>query len=386
MQATAGSTFPNGAAVFVYQPNGTTIAAVQLYSGSDTKIDLGALPASGTYTVVIIPEGANTGQVALRLVSGASDTLVVGDPAKTLGLAAAQNGRYSFTGNAGDLLSLGVTALTTTPVNGTVYFNVYKPDGSFLGYFSAYGPANWQLPQLPTTGTYTLSAQPPGTAAASFTLLLSSAITGTLASDGTPTHYATTRVGQSGRYSFSGTAGQRFTMQATAGAGFSGSLAVTAYQPSGASIGGAQLSSGNDVKIDLGALPASGTYTVTVIPSGVTLGTVDLRLVSGATDTLVVGDPPKALSLSAAQNGRYTFTANAGDLLNASVTALTTTPSGGAVYFTIYKPDGSYFWSFSASAPATWQVPQLPTTGAYALSVQPPGTAGAAFTIQLTRR
>ncbi len=112
--------------------------------------------------------------MVLRLVSEATDTLTVGDPAKTLTLGTAQNGRYTFSGNAGDLLSLGVTALTTTPSGVYVNFYVYKPDGSSLWSSYMYSPSStsWQLPQLPTTGTYTLSVWPTGTAAASFTLQL----------------------------------------------------------------------------------------------------------------------------------------------------------------------------------------------------------------------
>jgi len=184
-----------------------------------------------------------------------------------------------------------VTALTTTPSGTYVYFNVYKPDGSWLWNSNMYSPSatSWQLPQLPATGTYTLAIQPSGTASASVTLLLSQAISGTLATDGTSTTYQTTRVGQAGSYTFAGTAGQRFTMQATLGPNFSlYGVTLNIYQPSGASIAYSQFSSSTDVKLDLGALPASGTYTVALEPSGVNTGSVTLRLVGYASDTLWV--------------------------------------------------------------------------------------------------
>jgi hypothetical protein len=384
MRATAGSGLASSIAVNVYQPNGGNVGSAYLYSNTDTKIDLGALPASGAYTVTVIPSGVTTGTVNLRVFPYDTGTLTVGTPVPFT-LSSAQNGWYTFAGNAGDFLGLAVSALATTPSNGSVSFTIYKADGSRLWGSSSSYPTSWQLPQLPTTGAYSLVVQPTGTSAASGTFLLSLAAVGTISTDGTPIQFQNSSPGQSARYTFTGTLGQYFTMQATTGPGLASSISVAVFQPSGASIGSANLSSNNDTKIDLGALPATGTYTVTVIPNGVTTGTVSLRVVPYDAGTLTVGNS-SSLTLGAAQNGRYTFSGNSGGLLNLAVNTVTTTPAGAYVYLSVYKPDGSALWSSGTYSPGTWQLPQLPTTGAYALVVRPYGTAAAGLTAQLTTR
>jgi hypothetical protein len=270
-----------------------------------------------------------------------------------------------------------------------VSLTVYEPDGSTLSNLGTAIPNSWQLPQLPTTGTYTVLVRPTGTASASATLLLSQAVTGTLATDGSSTTYQATRVAQAGRYSFTGTAGQRLTMQATLGPNFARyGVTLTVYQPSGASLATSQFSTSTDVKLDLGALPASGTYTVVLVPSGVNTGSVTLRVVGYASDTLTIGDPARTLTLGTAQNGWYTFEGSPGDLLNLAATSVTTSPTNGYVYVYLYGPDGSSLWSSSVYTPrsTTWQLPQLPVAGTYALAVRPQGTVSANFTLQLPRR
>jgi hypothetical protein len=182
------------------------------------------------------------------------------------------------------------------------------------------------------------------------------------------------------------TAGQPFTMELTAGPNPSSGYSVSVYQPSSVGIAYAQPSSNSHLKVDLAALPATGTYSVTVVPNGVTTGYVDLRLVPGATGTLVIGDPAKAVSLGVAQNGRYSFSGTSGDLLTLSLPSLATNPAGTALALYLYRPDGTSMWSGYATASGGWSIPQLPSTGIYSLAVRPVGAAAANFDLQLVRR
>ncbi len=388
IQATAGSTFAGPVTVTVYQPDGsawcpnwTFCISATLNANSDVKLDpLGLLPATGTYTVTVVPNGMDTGTVSLRLVPVATGALTVGDAATTLTLGTAQNGRYTFTGSAGAFLAIAVTALATSPSGGTVSFSFYAPNGSLFGGGSSFGapsvPRSWALPQVPLSGPYTLVVTPSGTRGATLGVRLTQSSTGILAADGSVTQFQTT--GQEGRYTFDGTAGQGWTMQATAGATFTGPVSVTIYKPDSNTLKSASLNANSDVKIDLGIVAASGTYTVVVVPNGVDTGTVNLRLVSEATDILTVGDAAKTVTLGTAQNGRYTFTGSAGDYLGVAVTSFATSPTGGTADFYLYKPDGSSLWTaFSVSSvPKAWQLPQLPSSGVYTLRVVPSGTPG----------
>jgi hypothetical protein len=386
LQATAGATFPNGIWLNVYRPNGSQLTSTFLNSNDNVKLDLAPLPVSGTYTVVVQPQGTNTGTVSLRLVSEATGTLTVDAPATSLSLGTAQNGRYTFDGNASDLIGLGVTALGTTPAGGAVRFEVVRPDGFSLWSASISGPTSAQLPALPLAGPYTLRAVPSETKAATFTLLLSRPLTGALTIDGAATSFQTTRAGQTGRYTFSGTAGQGLTLQATAGSTFPNGASVFVYRPNGSQLTSTFLNSNDDVKLDLAPLPVTGTYTVAVQPQGTSTGTVLLHLVSEVTGTLAIGGPASSIALGTAQNGRYSVGGTASDLLTLNVQALTTTPSGGSVSFTLVRPDGlTPHWSASASAATAFTIPALPQTGTYTLRIVPSGTRGANLTVLLSR-
>jgi YD repeat-containing protein len=389
LQATAGASFPSGVQVTVYKPDGTSLVGTTLSSNGDSKLDLAPLPATGTYTVVVQPSATDTGMVSLRLVSEATGTLAVDGAASSLSLGAAQNGRYTLTGNVtvNDLIGLGVTALGLTPAGGSLQFILVRPDGTNHWVNSVTGPTSLQIPALPIAGAFALRVIPPGTGAATFTVLLSRPLTGALALDGPATTFQTTRAGQTGRYTFSGTAGQSLTMQATAGASFPSGVQVTVYRPDSYQLATTTLSTNGDTaKLDLAPLPATGTYTVVVQPSGTDTGTVSLRLVSEATGTLAVDGAASSLSLGTAQNGRYTLSAvNVNDLVGVGVTALGLTPAGGFLQFILVRPDGTNHWVNSVTGPTSLQVPALPIAGTYALRVIPSGTAAATFTVLLSR-
>jgi hypothetical protein len=382
LSATSDATFSG--TITVSQPSGSTIVSSYVGTNAVVKLDLTPLPATGTYTVVVNPSGMATGAVDLRLVADATGTLTIGAAAAVLPLATGQNGRYTFSGNTGDQLGFALTALTTTPSGQYVSLTIYKPDGTGLWSSSTSSATAWQMPALPTTGTYALKVIPNGTSSASLTVILSRPLTGTIATDGTTTRFETTRPAQTGRYTFAGTAGSGWTLQATPSATLTGYVYV--YQPSGATIASASLPANTSVKLDLGLLPATGTYTVAINLSGLAIGSVDMRLVAEAVGTLTIGAATTTLTLGTAQNGRYTFGGASGDLLSLAITSLSTVPSGTSVTFTILKPDGSTLSWNAASVPTTWQLPTLAATGTYALRVLPGGTASATIGVEIRRR
>ncbi len=290
-------TLPGWTTVKLFGPDsGLLVTGQGISQGGSFKFDFGLLPATGTYTIAVEPTATSTGSLTLRLVSDATDILTVDGPARSMTLGTAQNGRYTFTANANDLLGFGVTAIATTPAGGSVNFSYLTPSATNLFALSTSTPGTWQLPALSFTGTYTLRAIPSDPAAATFTILLSRTLTGALTVDGAATVFQTTRVGQTGRYTFSGTAGQGLTLQATAGATFPNGAWLYVYRPDGSQLTSTFLNSNVDIKLDLRLLPVTGTYTVAVQPQATDTGTVSLRLVSEATGTLTVDGAASSLS------------------------------------------------------------------------------------------
>lgn len=386
LKAVAGTGFTSNVTVAVYRPTGASVGNASVPAGSSNKIDLSDLPETGPYTVAVTPQGTGTGSLDLTLIPEATGTLVLDEPPRTLSLMAAQNGRYTFAGSAGDYLSVGYTAISITPSGGSVMLMIRRPDGIVLTSRTVNSLGSWQLPVLPSTGTYTISVTPPGTSAANITILLSRPVTGPLANDGSATRFESARAGQTGRYTFEAATGESYTVTAIASAGFTGGAGVAVHRPSGPLAGTVNVAPGGKAKLDLGVLPEAGTYTVVVIPPGVGTGAVDLRVLPYALDSLGIGDPPKALSLLPGQNGRYTFDASQGDLLQLAFPSFVTTPSGKTATIILYGPNGSALGNRAIGTSGTWSLPQIPESGTHQLTLKLPDTAGANLSLQLTRR
>ncbi len=372
--------------IVIYQPGGDYFFYGSFGSGS-AKLDLNQLPVSGTYIIEIQSESPTSiGSLTLQILQDAAGALVVDEPPVTMALVAGQNGRYTMAGNAGDYLRLSVTSLAMSGT-GFVDLHLYSPDGTTLWNGNSSAPASWQLPLLPISGTYTLRVIPEdarGVTGATLAVKLTGSLPDSLPTDGSAVQFQTT--GQPGRFTFTGTAGQGWTMHATAGSTFTSSIGLSAYRPNGARYTGTTLSRDSDVKLDLGLLPETGTYTVIIEPNGVDTGTVTLLLVAEATGTLTVGGAASNILLGTAQNGRFTFMGNSGDYLGLAVSSLVTNPSGGSASLEIYGPDGRYLVSTysSSSAPESWQLPQVASSDTYTLRVIPEGTLGATLAVNLT--
>src|ERR1051325_4230344 len=96
-----------------------------------------------------------------------------------------------------------------------VVVSLVKPDGTTLSSTGLCNTATGFMDSqtLPTTGTYTVKIDPQGTTTGSITVLLNSFadVTGTI-SAGTALTATTTTPGQNALYTFSGTAGQQFSI------------------------------------------------------------------------------------------------------------------------------------------------------------------------------
>jgi hypothetical protein len=393
LRATTAASFPSGVQVNAYAPDGRLVGGGTLYSNNDVKWALGTgylqlLPVTGPYMVVVTPGASDTGTVSLALIREQTGTLGFTDPAQQVTLSSAQNGRYTFRGNQGDLLSLAVPSFQNNPPGGNMAVLVLRANGDWFWLDYVGGPWSFQLPQLPASENYTMRFMPSGTRASTFTVLMSSPLTGALTVDGAATQYQTTRPGQTGRYTFAGTVGQGLTLRVTVGATFPSGVQVYAYKPDGTQVGGATLYNNSDVKLSLGTgaglLPASGTYAVVVTPGATDTGTVSLTLLSEATGTLVVGATPQQIQLSTAQNGRFAFSGNQGDLLSIGVPSFQNSPPGGDMAVQVLRANGDWFWLDYLGGPWSFQLPQLPASENYTMRFMPSGTHGSTFTVLLS--
>lgn len=373
----------------VYNPNNSVLTTCSMFSNSTRDCNLPLLPADGTYLIFVEP-GNYTASFDLLLSTDLTGTLTADGAAQNYtSTRVGQNARYTFTGTLGQGLSLGMSTLTITPTNGSVKLTVYKPDNSVLTTCYMYSSSrDCDLPLLPVSGTYLIFADP-GSSTASFDLLLSADLTGTLTVDGAAQAFITDRVGQNARYVFNGTAGQGFGLGIptvfTTPAG--GVATVSIYKPDNTKLTTCYMFGVAGSKCNLALLPVSGAYTVFVDPGSYT-ASFGLFMSSDITGTLAFGGDAQAFSTNrVGQNARYAFNGTAGQNLSLLFSG-DTFPGSTSIY--VYKPDGSYLSStsvyYSGSGPAgtgTWNLTNLPATGTYTVFVTSSGGATGSISLQI---
>jgi len=183
-----------------------------------------------------------------------------------------QNARYTFSGTAGQWVSLGITTVTLT--QSTV--SILKPDGTTLSSVTV-GTTGGSLdpPILPTTGTYTVTVNPLYQYTGSLTLTLSSEVTGTVTINAAATPLTIGRARQNARYNFAGTASQQVTVKITGNT--LGNVTVYLYIPSNSYQTGAS-GAGASFNLPTVTLATTGTYTITMNPTTTATGSLNLQV------------------------------------------------------------------------------------------------------------
>jgi hypothetical protein len=287
--------------------------------------------------------------------------------------------RYTFSGTSGQWVSLGLTSVTIPSTTVTLL----KPDGTTLASTSVTTAGGGLEPPstLPTTGTYTIVVDPAGTNTGNITLKLMSDLTGTLNLDGTATVATITTVGQDALYTFSGTAGQWVSL------GFTSvtlsSAAITLYKPDGTTLAATSISTGVNSSLDLpSALPTTGTYTLSLNPSGAATGNATITLSSEVTGSVTINAAATPVTIGrAGQNARYTFAGTASQQVTVKITGNTL----GSVTVNLYTPSGSYQTGTTNSAASFNLSPvTLATTGTYTITINPTTTATGSLNLQVT--
>jgi hypothetical protein len=145
-----------------------------------THLDRSALPASGTYTILVDPYATTTGTVTFTVVPEVRGTITVDGPDVTLTTTTAgQNASVTFSGSAGQRVALYAPSSTFTSA---VPVTIYKPaaDGSASTTNGSIYGGSWNTGSttgvltLPSTGIYTVLLNPPSINIGAMTFRLTS--------------------------------------------------------------------------------------------------------------------------------------------------------------------------------------------------------------------
>jgi large repetitive protein len=263
----------------IVAPDGSTVAGPTLMSSSGGFVDATTLPKTGTYGIVVDPQGAATGSSTLKLFDvppDATAAIVPGGGAVSVQTTTpGQDAKLSFTGVAGRRASLNVA-----PTCCATSVSILAPDGSELASGSSITTTGlflepWTLTQA---GSYTIVVDPKAAAKGSMTLTLYDVpadVAATTSIGGPPLTLALSTPGQNAAVVFDGTAGRTITLQISGVTITQSKLAVT--NPDGSNLVSSQsvYTSGKTLTAQL---LASGAHTITVNPVSAYVGSMTLAV------------------------------------------------------------------------------------------------------------
>lgn len=269
------------ALISILNPSGTDLITPK-WVNNDGFVDLVTLTETGTHTIVVDPENANTGNLTLQLYDVPEDpsgTITPGgSPAELTTTTPGQNLSLTFSGTASNRISLqfaSTTAWTRIAVN--------KPDGTALiAPTWVNGSGFFDTTVLPVSGTYTIVADPENANVGTFTFTLHdvpSDASETITAGGPSVTVTMSTPGQNAAVTFSGTSGDK-AMLVLSSVTINGTAwsQVSILKPDTTTLVAPTWFNGAGKTLDTVTLPATGTYTIVINPEAANTGSVTLAL------------------------------------------------------------------------------------------------------------
>lgn len=382
VSANSSSTFNGCWNYGIYKPDGTQLANI-FSCGSNVFIDPQTLPVTGTYTLLVDPSGVTTGGMTATLfdVVDVIGSITPNGASVPVSLpTAGQTARLTFDGTVGQRISLNGSASFT----GCWTLAILKPDATLLASTFSCGGSSFLDPQtLPVAGTYTVLVDPSNVATGSATVTAYDVVdvTGSATIDGPAVSSNLTTPGQTARLTFSGTAGQRVSINSSSS--INGCWSLVILKPDGSQLTN-PFSCGSSIFIEPQTLAVSGTYTVVIDPNGGATGqaTVTLYNVVDTTGTLTINAPAINVSLTTpGQTSSLTFSGAASQQVTVRVAGSTFS----CVTVTLRKPDGTNLTStFSCGSTFNLATQTLPVAGTYTVIVDPNSASTGSLNLSVT--
>jgi YD repeat-containing protein len=356
---------PNGTSgrISVATPNGKAVSSADFF-----------IPPS--------PYVATDVQVTGRMTFGESKSVAI--------TTASKIGLILFDGDAGQRASLKVNSSTIT----SCVLKIYNPNGSTLSSTTANTSGGFlDTPLLPATGTYTILIDPDSTYTGSinFTLYNASDLTTTITPGGPPVTVTTTVPGQNATLTFSGTTGQRISLQMTGVTIGSGccSTQVSILKPDGTPLVSPTYVGTGGGFFDIQTLPVNGVYTILVDPVDSNTGSMTLTLYAVPADITTSitpgGSPVTVTTTVPGQNAKSTFNGTSGQRISLKMTGVTIGSGCCSTRVSILKPDGTPLVSptYVGSGGGFFDIQTLPVSGVYTILVDPVDSNTGSMTLTL---
>ena len=356
----AGTTSsPAGSSIVytIYTPSGASYTGATIASSG--LVNLGNLPSTGTYQLVMAPGSTATASAQLKIASGAGGEFPPSGSSQSVDASVpGQNAYLSFVAPQGGSYELTLSNVKITGASGSDYvLIVNNPSGSLYASTTCYttnpsGNCSLHLWYLPA-GRYTITVVPTNGGTLHFNALLAPPLAGPDMTPGTTSSIALGN-GQWEQLTFHANGGDTVALQvsaaATTPAGWSVQFLV--YAPTVGAITTStpyytSLTVNGSQTVNLPNLPATGTYTVVVNSSYNLPANAQFSLVPGATgQTPSDGTPQTFDANTPGQNVYFNFTAQQGDSYLLTLANVRATGASGSNYSVIVNnPSGSLYTS-----------------------------------------
>ena len=353
----------------------TTLATAGL--GSPGELHAPALPTTGSYLLIVEPGSNATGSFTATLSDEVTGAITIDGSSLTLSMTRiGQRARATFSGTAGQALSLG---LTSAAAGGQV--TVFSPGGSTLFAPTNYGApaASVHFPGLTATGTHEILVDFSGTTTGSVTLWLSQTISATTALDGSGLFVNISRPGLRAVVTFPGTAAHRAS-HVISGPTLSGTLIL---MRSDGTVTGTPGLPGTTF-VEPYTLPTTSTYYMIVQPSAANTGSLTITsydVPADVTGSLSINGGTVPVSMSVpGRNAVLTFSGSA----STAITLRLTSNTFGCVSLVLTQPPGgTQYGTSTCSASYNYGV-TLTHTGTHSLKIDPQGAATGGVTVEVT--
>jgi hypothetical protein len=368
-----GSTIAQYKVILVKQ-GGPTVFTVSA-TKSPKFVDTNTLPSDGTYKLTVDPSSTYTGKVTLQLYNvppdASASAVFGGAPGTVTTTVPGQNAYVTFDGLAGHRLAVSLTGVTVSAGSVTIK----NPDDSVLAPSRAFARADSFIDPVDLTqdGTYKVVLNPKLKATGSVTVTAYDvpADTSAALTLGTPATGTVSVPGQRAMFTFSGTLGQRVSLSVLSSA-FSGTIKL--LRPDLTELGSINVGPAGGF-LDRVSLPANGTYTVIVDPSGVQTGAAQFVVYDVPADQTqaITADGP-AVTVTTTVPGQNGFLTFAGTLGQRIMVLVTNVDNLSPAKLDLQKEDGTPVISSPLTVTSTgaWmKTTTLPATGNYKILLDP---------------
>jgi len=291
---------PNtGIKVSILKPDGSTLVSPFDVGSAGTWMEPITTPVAGSYKLILDGQSTYKGKATVTMWTVPSDPTATATPGGAAGMVAlptpGQNGTITFSATAGHRYSVKLAPVTVSgnALNST-RVSVLKPDLSVLVANTSFGSSGAFLEPFTTVagGTYTLKIDPRQWYVGNVTATVYDVSTdqaGTItAGTPLPLTFAAANTGPTATETFSGTAGQKVSLNLSAvtiGANTISGTKVSILKPDATTLVAATDVGTSGKFIEPVSLPTTGTYTIKVDPQGANTGGITLSLANFGSDT-----------------------------------------------------------------------------------------------------